>query len=110
MVTFSFIAFTYLVLWARKQFILSYFQNSKSASTCIIKDWEVNTKGQLQSQFPPTLKNFSNGIVDPPKNSVVNNTIMSVVVMITWRVSSEKPRWSDKAYDIAPLSPETKTC
>lgn len=89
--------------------IIHFIIFSKLEKCFNVHNQRLGSKYQ-KSQFPPTLKNFSNGIVDPPKNSVVNNTIMSVVVMITWRVSSEKPRWSDKAYDIAPLSPETKTC
>lgn len=55
--------------------------------------------------FFSALKNFSRGIVDPPNIKVVNNTIMSVVVIITWRVSSLKSKWSDNAYDIAPRRP-----
>lgn len=55
--------------------------------------------------FFSALKNFNRGIVEPPNIKVVNNTIMSVVVIITWRVSSLKSKWSDSAYDIAPRRP-----
>lgn len=37
-------------------------------------------------------KNFSKGMVEPPNIKVVNNTIMRVVVIITWRVSSLKSK------------------
>lgn len=52
-----------------------------------------------------TRKNFNKGIVDPPKNNVVNKTIIRVVVIITCRVSSENPRCKESAYDIAPRNP-----
>lgn len=53
------------------------------------------------------VKYFSNGIVDPPSTSVVNSTMINVVVIITRRASSElSSRCNDSAYEIAPRSPE----
>lgn len=47
--------------------------------------------------FFSALKNFNNGIVEPPNINVVNNTIINVVVIITCRVSSLKSKCNDKA-------------
>ena len=49
---------------------------------------------------------FIKGIVDPPKINVVTRTMIRVVVMITWRVSSLKSKCRERAYEIAPRSPE----
>lgn len=47
-------------------------------------------------------------MVEPPNNNVVTKTIIKVVVMITWRVSSLNSRCNDKAYEIAPRKPATR--
>lgn len=54
--------------------------------------------------FFSALNNFSKGIVEPPNTKVVNKTIMSVVVTMTYLVSL-KSKWRDRAYEIAPRSP-----
>lgn len=58
-----------------------------------LKTITTNSKTKIKKiLYIFTLKNFNNGMVDPPKNNVVNKTIINVDVIITCRVSSEKPR------------------
>lgn len=57
--------------------------------------------------FFPGCRYLSNGIVEPPKTRVVNNTMINVVVIITRRDSSlENSKCSDNAYEMAPRNPE----
>ena len=49
---------------------------------------------------------FISGRVEPPKNTRVNNTMMSVVVTITCRVVSLKSKCNERANAIAPRRPE----
>jgi len=51
---------------------------------------------------------FIMGIVEPPRNRMVNRTMMRVVVTITYFFSRDSnSRWRLKANAIAPRKPET---
>ena len=46
------------------------------------------------------------GLVEPPINTIVNNTITSVVLTNTFLISSSNGKCSARANAIAPLNPE----